>query len=726
MKKTKEGEKETVPRFRDPDQPVEDRIEDLLARMTIEEKVSQMVHRSAAIERLGIPAYNWWNEACHGIGRAGRATVFPQVIGWAATWNRNLVREASGMISDEARAKHNAFVASGRRGQYTGLTFWTPNINIFRDPRWGRGQETYGEDPYLTAELASQTVLGLQGEDVRYLKTAACAKHYAVHSGPESLRHTFDAVVSAKDLHETYLPAFKRLAETGVEAFMGAYNRTLGEPCCAHPLLMGQILRGEWGFEGHYVSDCGAIDDFHLYHGVTKDKAESAAMAVRAGCDLNCGCTYDDLLVSLKEGLLSEAEIDRSLRRLLRTRFKLGLFDPPEAIPWSRHSVEMVGSPKHRSCARQMARESIVLLKNRDNVLPLPEDAEHLLVVGPTAASTSALLGNYYGVNDRMVTILEGIVATVSPATRVDYRQGCPLLSAKAPGIDYTWEPAAEADAVIAVMGLDHSLEGEEGDTVASPTGGDRDEIELPAVQMDFLRELRRHARKLVLVVTGGSAVAIPEAHEMCDAVVYAWYPGCEGGNAVADVLFGKVNPSGRMPVSVPMRTKDLPPFTDYAMDGRTYRFAKIPPLYPFGFGLSYSRIQYGPPVRGRGKGDTVEFRIPVHNAGTRDVEEVVQCYVIPPVEIEDAPKATLVGFEKVSIGAGEEAMVGFSLGRQAFAVYRSDGRAHIPEGTFRIVFGSASPTQRSRELGAPDPVVILVKVIPSDLQERSIEYHVT
>lgn len=700
--------------FTNPDLPVEQRVDDLLSRLTLVEKVSQLMHDNPAIERLGVPAYNWWNEACHGVGRAGRATVFPQVIGLAATWNRALVREVATTISDEARAKHHAALASGRRGQYQGLTFWTPNINIFRDPRWGRGQETFGEDPYLTGELGVEMVRGLQGDHPRYLKVAACAKHYAVHSGPESERHEFDARPSSKDLHETYLPAFERLVRAGVEAVMGAYNRTLGEACCASSFLIGDVLRGRWGFRGHYVSDCGAVDDFHHFHKVTSDAAASAALAVRRGCDLNCGCTYNELIAAVQQGLVTEAEIDTSLRRLLATKFKLGLFDPAERLPWSRLPLSIVDSPGHRAVARRAAAETIVLLKNADRTLPLSRDLERVLVVGPTAANYGALLGNYYGVCPEMVTIFQGILEALPENTPIKYRPGCPLLSPQAPGVNYALPTAQASDVVIAVMGLDHTIEGEEGDSVASPSGGDRDVVELPKVQMDFLRELRRVSRKLILVLTGGSAIAASEAHDLADAVVKVWYPGCEGGRAVADVLFGAVSPSGRMPVTVPHRTADLPPFRDYAMRGRTYKFAEVEPLYPFGFGLGYSTLAYGPLVLDAPRlsaGRTLTVRATVTNQGPMNTDEVVQCYLVPPQSFPDAPKAVLAGFEKVNIPVGATVTVSFELGFDAFRQVDAEGRRVVVAGRYGLIVGSASPGGRAIALGAPSPAESSVEI---------------
>ena len=701
--------------FRNPDLPLQQRVEDLASRLTLPEKVSQLMHENGPVDRLGLPAYNWWNEACHGVARSGRATVFPQVIGLGATWNRALVQRVAGTIADEARAKHHAAVAAGRRGQYQGLTFWTPSINVCRDPRWGRGQETFGEDPFLTGELGLAMVQGLQGQDPQYLKTAACAKHFAVHSGPEQARHTFDARPSLKDLTETYLPAFEKLVRGGVEAVMGAYNRTLGEPCCGSRRLLVETLRERWGFRGHVVSDCGAIDDFHQGHKVTRSAAESAALAVWNGCDLNCGCTYHDLLFALKDGLITEAEIDRSLHRLLATKFRVGLFDPPARVPWSSISPDVIDCPAHRALAREAAGESIVLLKNAGGVLPLRRDPESLLVVGPTAANTTALLGNYSGVSSRLVTILEGLVERMAEGTRTLYRTGCPLAGPMSPGINYTFGAAAEAEIVVAVLGFDPSLEGEEGDTVASPTGGDRAAIELPAVQRDFLRELRRHAKKLILVLTGGGAIAIPQEHELCDAVLQVWYPGCEGGRAVADVLLGERAPSGKLPVTVPRRTEDLPAFEDYRMAGRTYRFAGVEPLYPFGFGLTYGVLTYGVLELSAGRLNACQelcVRTTVANAGARDLDEVVQCYLQPPPSWPEAPQAVLVGFQKLRIPAGGSTRVEFALTEADFRQVDADGnRVRVP-GSYRIVVGGASPGSRAVALGAPAPAVAEVTLL--------------
>lgn len=700
--------------FHDPDLPLESRLENLIERLTLVEKIGQLMHENPAIERLGVPPYNWWNEACHGVGRAGRATVFPQVIGLAATWDRELVREVAVATSDEARAKHHDAVRRGWRGMYQGLTFWTPNINLFRDPRWGRGQESFGEDPFLTAELGVEVVRGLQGDDPHYLKVAACAKHYAVHSGPESERHEFDARPSKKDLWESYLPAFQRLVEADVEAVMGAYNRTLGEACCASDFLIGDVLRGRWGFQGHYVSDCGAIDDFHNFHEVTHNAAESAALAVRRGCDLNCGCTYSDLTLAVHQGLVTEAEIDRALRRLLRTKFRLGLFDPPERVPYADLSLEIVDGPAHRALARRAAAASIVLLKNAHDTLPLAKDPRRVLVVGPTAANIGALVGNYYGMCPEMVTIFQGIMEALPPNTPVKYRPGCPILSPQAPGVNYTLPAAEMADYVIAVMGLDHTLEGEEGDTPASPSGGDRDRVELPPVQLDFLQSLRPHCKKLVVVLTGGSALAVPEVHELADAVLCAWYPGCEGGRGVADVLFGDVAPGGRLPFTVPVATSDLPAFDDYAMAGRTYKFATKEPLYPFGFGLTFGQIRFSDARADRSilrEDETLEVTAQVTNESGRTLPAVVQCYIAPPSDWPEAPAAVLAGFERLTIPPASASAVTFHLSSTAFRQFDARGNAVHHRGTYRVWIGSASPGPRAVALGAPSPVFVDLEI---------------
>jgi beta-glucosidase len=533
-----------------------------------------------------------------------------------------------------------------------------------------------------------------------------------VHSGPESERHAFDARPTPKDLAETYLPAFEKLVGAGVEAVMGAYNRVYGEPACASRRLLVETLRRDWGFKGHVVSDCGAIDDFHQQHGVTKNAAESAALAVRMGCDLNCGCTYNDLQVAVHEKLVSEAEIDTSLRRLLATKFRLGLFDPPERVPYASLPTSVIESPAHRSLARQAAVESIVLLKNADNVLPLSRDVASILVAGPTAANIGALLGNYYGASANLVTIMEGIVERAAEATRVKYRPGCPLSQPVSPGVNYTFGAADGSEVVVAVLGLDHTLEGEEGDAVASPVGGDRSAIELPENQRVFLKELRRHSKILILILTGGSALAIPEEFEFCDAVLQVWYPGCEGGRAVADVLFGEASPSGKLPITVPRCTSDLPAFNDYSMAGRTYRYLKKVPLFPFGFGLGYSKISFDRINLGADvlkAGESLQVKVSLGNAGSRLVLETVQCYLQPPRTIVDAPFAALIDFSKIALRPGIVSEVDFHLPSDVFLQVDEHGRRVWRPGRYTILVGAASPGARSEALGAPKPVSAVV-----------------
>jgi beta-glucosidase len=574
--------------------PMDERIESLVSAMTVEEKASQLLYTSKAVPRLGIPEYNWWNECLHGVARAGRATIFPQAVGMASAFDRDIMKRIAVTISDEGRAKYYKAVSEGNRGQYMGLTYWTPNINIFRDPRWGRGQETYGEDPFLTGELGKAFVSGLQGDHPTRLKAAGCAKHYAVHSGPEGLRHEFDAVVSEKDLRETYLPAFKELVtKANVEAVMGAYNRTNGEVCCGSETLLDRILRKEWAFDGHVVSDCWAIRNFHETHKITKTPEESVALALKNGCDVNCGSTYESMLAALEQGLIDESDIDACLRRAVRARIRLGMFDPVEEDPWKDIKEEVIDCQAHRDLARESAAKSMVLLKNKDGVLPLSDKLNKLLVLGPNAANVEAMIGNYYGSNPRIVTALEGIAGRVSSGTTVDYRPGVMIDHANENPIQWAVFEAASNPVTIAVMGLDQRLEGEEGDSIASPMLGDRFDLELPGEQLDFLKKLREKAQKLVVVVISGSPLILDEVQEFADAVLWTCYPGEEGGNALASVLFGDVNPSGRLPITFPRSVEDLPPFEDYSMKGRTYRYMEKAPLYPFGFGLSYTEFLY-------------------------------------------------------------------------------------------------------------------------------------
>ncbi|MDR0642644.1 MAG: glycoside hydrolase family 3 C-terminal domain-containing protein [Treponema sp.] len=692
----------------------ETRIRELVSQMTLEEKVSQLSYTSAAIPRLGIPEYNWWNECLHGVARAGVATVFPQAIALGATFDENLIREIAQAISDEARAKYNEAVAQGNRGQYWGLTFWTPNINIFRDPRWGRGQETYGEDPCLSGRIGAALVRGLQGDDPERLKTAACAKHFAVHSGPEKLRHTFDAVVSKKDLFETYLPAFKTLVEAGVETVMGAYNRTLGEPCNGSTYLLKDILRGAWNFQGHVVSDCWAIQDFHKNHKVTSSPEESAALALNAGCDLNCGCTFPELVTSYKKGLVTMEAIDQALIRLLRTRFKLGVFDPPKQDPWAALKRDVINCEKHRNLAKKAAEKSIVLLKNDKNLLPLDSSPKGILLVGPGAANPHTLFGNYYGISPRFVTILEGLAAKVQDkfGISLEYRQGCLQYDENHPS-NVPFGVSGSTDLVIAVFGLDGAMEGEEGDAIASDSNGDRDRIELPPWQLSYLRKLRDGGKPVVLILTGGSPIAIPE--DIADAIIFAWYPGELGGEAVADIVFGDVVPSGKLPITFPASTSQLPPYEDYSMKGRTYRYMTEKPLYPFGFGLSYTEFRFEAlklSSQNISAGASLDVELNLVNAGRRDAENVVQLYISREDRGPEDPLCSLRAFQRVRVEAGTSRTLSFSLKAADFESVNSQGERVLLPGRYRISAADAAPLPVSVERGAPAPLSALVTVL--------------
>ncbi|MDI6448009.1 glycoside hydrolase family 3 C-terminal domain-containing protein [Anaerobaca lacustris] len=699
---------ETRP-FMDPKRPIDERVADLIGRMTLPEKVSQMTHDSPGIDRLGVPAYNWWNECLHGVARAGRATVFPQAIGMAATFNEDLIFEVSSAISDEARAMYQAAIDKDRRLRYGGLTFWTPNINIFRDPRWGRGQETYGEDPYLTSVIGTAFVRGLQGDDPRYLKTAACAKHYAVHSGPEALRHEFDAQVSLKDMYETYLPAFKALVDADVEAVMCAYNRTNGEPCCGSKTLLHKILREQWGFAGHILSDCWAIVDFYQGHNVVETPAQAAALAVNSGVSLDCGNSFPHLVDAVRQGLVTEQAIDEVLAILLRTRFKLGMFDPPGMNPYSKISTDVIRSKEHQQLARKAAVESIVLLKNANDVLPLQKDAKRLYVTGPCAANVEVLLGNYFGVSDNLVTILEGITGKLEPGSFAGYTQGFLLDRENVNPIDWTSGDAKEADAMIVVMGYSPQLEGEEGAAIASPHKGDRQDIGLPPNQVNFLRRLRQgNTKPIIVVLTGGSPVAIPEVHELADAILYVWYPGEQGGVAVADVIFGDVSPAGRLPLTFPKSTDQLPPYDDYSMVGRTYRYMTAEPLYPFGFGLSYSRFEYSDLKLDNTQprqGETVRATVTVRNVGNVAGDEVVQLYLTDVEASVRTPISALKGFRRVHLKPAQRREVAFMITPEMMSLVDENGDSRLEPGQFRVTIGGCSPGKRGTDLGASKPV---------------------
>lgn len=694
----------------------EARVQDLLKRMTLQEKVSQMMNSNSAIPRLQIPEYNWWNESLHGVARSGVATVFPQAIGLSATFDDKLALRVSTAISDEARAIYNVSIAKGYRQKYAGLTFWTPNINIFRDPRWGRGQETYGEDPFLTSRIGVAFVKGLQGNDPNYLKVAACAKHYAVHSGPERLRHEFDAKASMKDMRETYLPAFKALVtEAHVEAVMCAYNRTNSEVCCGNTFLLQDVLRDEWKFKGHVVSDCGAIEDFYKGHKVVANSAEAAALAVKRGVSLDCGGEYASLIDAVKQKLITEKEIDSALAILLRTKMKLGIFDPAASNPYSKISANVINSAEHRALSKEVALKSIVLLKN-NGALPLKNDLKKYFVTGPNAADVMSLIGNYYGVNPQMVTYMEGIASHISPESQMQYRPGCLLDRENINPIDWTTDEARNTDATIVVLGINGLIEGEEGESIASPSFGDRLDYNIPQNQVEFLRKMKKdNPKPVIAVITGGSPMNLSEIHDLADAVLLAWYPGEEGGNAVADIIFGKVSPSGKLPVTFPKSLQQLPSYEDYSMKGRTYRYMTEEPMYPFGYGLTYSKFDYGTlkaSTQNVKKGQPMTVETTVTNKGKTASDEVIQLYISHPGAGENEPLYSLKGFQRINLPAGASKVVKFTVTPDMLSLVNDNGETLETTGKVTFYVGGSSPMQRSETLGIAKPAVGNVAIV--------------
>jgi beta-glucosidase len=702
------------PAYLDTNLPIPERVQDLLSHLTLDEKVAMMNHPTQGVPRLGIPDYNFWSEALHGVAGNGRATVFPQTIGMAATWDKDLIHQIATVISDEARAKyHEALRRNGFTDQFQGLTFWSPNVNIFRDPRWGRGQETWGEDPFLTGEMAAEFVKGLQGDHPKYLKVAACAKHYAVHSGPEKERHTFNAIVSKHDLYDTYLPAFKKLVkEAKVEAVMGAYNRTLDEPCCGSKLLLEDILRGEWGFEGHVVSDCGALSDFHLNHKFTKDAVETVALALKRGCDIGCDHVYSEIPEAIKRGLITEADVERALARTLGTRFKLGMFDPDEDVPFASIGMDVVACDAHRQLAYRAAAESVVLLKNKDNILPIKSSAHKIFVTGPTATSMEVLLGSYCGCNNQMITLMEGITGRIPEGMGLGYHAGALLKHPRE--IKQTWAPymAQSADVSIVCVGITPELEGEEGSSLLSPLNGDRDSISLPASQVDYIKELAINSAKIVLVVTGGSQIALGEVMDLVDAILFVWYPGMEGGRAVADVLFGDIAPGGKLPLTFPQSLDQLPAFDDYGMTGRTYRYMTAEPLFPFGFGLSYTTFAYRDLRITSPTSFGFEAAVTVENTGAVAADEVAQFYLKALDSKLPAPLNQLIGFKRIHLKPGKSQTVTITVKPEMLMLFDDNGRQLFQPGKFRLMAGSCSPGARGSTLGAAEPVSIEVEIL--------------
>lgn len=816
----------------------EQRVEDLVSRLTLDEKISQLMDKAPAIDRLNIPEYNWWNECLHGVARAGYATVFPQSITIAASWDKNLLREVAEVISDEARAKHHEYLRRGQHGMYQGLTFWSPNINIFRDPRWGRGHETYGEDPYLTSQMGKEFVLGLQGGDSDYLKVVATAKHYAVHSGPEKLRHSFDAIVSERDLWETYLPAFRTLVvEAGAYSVMGAYNRLDGEAACASPKLFN-ILRNKWGFEGYVVSDCGAISDIWKYHKVVPDAESAAALALKEGCDLNCGNTYEALGEAVKRGLITEADLDVALKRLFLARFKLGMFDPVEQVDYAQIPYSVNNSAAHNVLARKAAQESIVLLKNEENLLPLSKSVKTVAVIGPNADNVQSLWGNYNGIPKEPVTVLQGIKNKIEPQAKVLYAQGSdladeiplfeaipsiyfetengkqgltgsyfnndqfegePLFTQIDDNIDFIWdidtpdprlapggysvrwsgylkapktgtylisgwakpeitisyegkevskgynrhhasikpfeveleagkkyaiqvdyrnyygdatarllwatpqkdilqqavETAQKSDLVILTLGLNERMEGEEMDIELDGfANGDRTHLDLPRKQLELMQAIKATGKPIVLVLINGSALSINWANENIPAIITAGYPGQQGGNAIADVLFGDYNPAGRLPVTYYQSVEQLPPFENYDMEGRTYRYFEGEPLYPFGYGLSYTSFTYSnlniPQTVNAGETFTVS--VDVTNTGEMDGDEVVQLYLKDEKASTPRPISQLEGFERIHLKKGETKTVSFEINPRQLSLINKNDELVVEAGWFSISVGGQQP----------------------------------
>ncbi len=689
------------------------KAKELVAKMTVEERVSQLKYDAPAIERLGIPAYNWWNEGIHGLARAGVATVFPQAIATGATFSTELAHAEADVVSTEARAKYNAYSKEEDRDIYKGLTFWAPNVNIFRDPRWCRGHETYGEDPFLTAKLGVAFVEGIQGKGDT-MKAAACAKHFAVHSGPEANRHSFNAVVSKKDMFETYLPAFKALVEEAdVEAVMGAYNRTNGEVCCASETLM-DLLRVKWRFQGHFVSDCWAIRDFHEHHMVTATAEESAAKALKAGCDLNCGNTYLHMLKAYQDGMVTEEDITRAAERLFTTRYLLGMFDGSEFDTIDYKEIE---SEEHLALSQKVAEKSIVLLKN-DGILPLSKSQYQTIgVVGPNANSRAALIGNYHGTASEYITILEGIQRETNGEQRVLYSEGCQLRDSKSEHLAYDNDRISEAvivaknsDVVIVCLGLDEGLEGEEGDAGNSYASGDKESLELPKVQQILLEAVVATGKPVIVCVAAGSAMDLSFAEEHANGILQLWYSGARGGIATSNILFGKVSPSGKLPVTFYRTLEELPEFTDYSMKGRTYRYMEKEPLYSFGYGLTYSDVNLKK-AEAAISGDKLLVTALISNDGTYDTDEVVQVYRKNMTSQFEVRNVSLCGFQRISIEKGEAKEITIEIPKKEFAVVNESGEFVMDGNQYQIFVGFGQPDTRTELLTGKKSVKLEIQI---------------
>lgn len=695
------------------------KAEELVAKMTLHQKVQQTLNWAPAIEELGIKAYNWWNEGLHGVARAGVATVFPQAITMAASFDEDLLEQVADVISTEGRAKYNNQQKQNDTDIYKGLTFWSPNVNIFRDPRWGRGHETFGEDPYLTSRMGVRFVEGIQGHDEKYLKAAACAKHFAVHSGPEAIRHSFNAEVSNTDLYETYLPAFRACVTEGkVEAVMGAYNRTNGDPCCGNRRLLKEILRDEWGFQGHVVSDCWAISDFYKGHKVVDGPVEAVSMAMNNGCDLNCGQLFAYLEKAVEQGLVKEERIDEALVNLFSSRMKLGILEETQNNPYDTIEFMEADKKEFRVFNRRVAEQCMVLLKNQDHTLPLEPKKLHTVgVIGPNADSRRALIGNYMGTASRYITVLEGIEDYLGDEVRVLYSEGCHLYKDKVEGLGQVNDRISEvkgvcehSDVVICCVGLDSSLEGEEGDTSNQYASGDKLDLKLPGLQEEVLHTAFESGKPVVVVLMAGSAIAMPEAEEKAAAILYAGYPGAQGGAAAARVLFGEVSPEGKLPVTFYRTTEELPEFTDYSMKNRTYRYMKQKAMYPFGYGLSYTSFAMTDAAISSDclAENGIDASVTVTNNGETDGAQVVQVYV--KVEGEETPNAQLKAFCKVRLKKGESKRVTLHLPQEAFGLYDETCKKKLA-GDCLVYIGSSQPDERSAELTGSRPDVFRVHI---------------
>lgn len=695
--------------FMDPNLPVDERAEMLVSQMTLDEKISQLTAESVAIPRFNIPDYNWWSEALHGVARNGKATIFPQAIGMGATFDPDLIHQVASAISTEARAKYAISQAMGNHSKYAGLTFWSPTVNIFRDPRYGRGQESYSEDPYLMSRIGVAFVEGLQGDNPKYLKVAACAKHYVMHSGPELNKMRFDVKPSMQDLYETYFPAFKALVtEAKVQGVMAAYNMVYGYPSCANPFLLQETLRDKWKFDGYITSDCGAIAGVSGKGKFFETPVEGAAAALKAGTNLNCGRTYLLLKQAVTQGLVSEDLINKRLEQLYKIRFRLEMFDKGDNNPYAKIRPDQIHSKEHITLALKAAQESIVLLKNKNHILPLSKDIKVPYVTGPFANSNDMLMGSYYGVSTGLVTILEGITDAVSLGTSLNYRSGALPFHKNLNPRNFAPNVAAQSDVTICVVGLTADREGEGVDAIASDDNGDRKDLKLPQNQIDYIHQLVK-AKKgpLILIIASGSPVSLEGIEDDCDAILQIWYPGEQGGNAVADVLFGKVSPSGHLPITFPKNVGQLPPYDSYSMKGRTYKYMTKEPMFPFGFGLTYSKTKFSNLSLSSSKlkkNEKLNVKVDAANTGNFDIDDVVQLYISPVDTAGGLPISDLKRFQRVSLSKGEKKTLNFTLDPENLEVVDQDGKSVWHKGKYKIIVGDSSPGDLSTKLGAATP----------------------